>query len=558
MSKQVLLINITRMGDLVQMGTLLQRLQHEWPGAAVDLVVDRRFAPIAKLLPHLRHIIEYDFHRLVDESRAQTKDVVTLYREMTGWAAPLIEARYDRVVNLTFNRRSGLLASYVGAKEIRGIAAPKDGDVAIHNPWMAYLTDVHSQRQFNHFNLVDIYALGGSGTGPFAPLSLDISPDTAQWARDFFAPYGGQRMPWTAVQVGASDPMKAWRPELFGQTLAALSRQTPLGYVFIGTESERKAIETAQMAYRQAGGRGPLCDAVGRTTLPQLAAVLAQCRLLLTNDTGPMHLAVGVGTPVIDLSVGHVDFRETGPYGPGHWIVQPDMGCAPCGFDQVCLHHACKDRLVPDQIAALCLHVLNGGAFPEKLTGIKIYRSRVDEDGLGSTELHAGREDPTVSWYGRFWRRFWFEQFTGRPSLVPMVSEPPPDWKESMALLDRLMPLAARLVSRAEELVRLTARRPLPISTLQQMQLEESGERQTVVALSLQSPATASLAVALVRDTHNDDGHGLTGMAECRLATYRRWRKRLHTVAAGFRSFNTAQGFAPRGTTVAIPMARIG
>lgn len=147
--------------------------------------MDRRFAPIAKLLPHLRHIIEYDFHRLVDESRAQTKDVVTLYREMTGWAAPLIEARYDRVVNLTFNRRSGLLASYVGAKEIRGIAAPKDGDVAIHNPWMAYLTDVHSQRQFNHFNLVDIYALGGSGTGPFAPLSLDISPDTAQWARDF-------------------------------------------------------------------------------------------------------------------------------------------------------------------------------------------------------------------------------------------------------------------------------------------------------------------------------------------------------------------------------------
>ncbi len=97
MSRQVLLINITRMGDLVQMGTLLQRLQQEWPGAAVDLVVDRRFAAVANLLPHLRQIVTYDFHGLVDESRAQTKDVVTLYREMTGWAAPLIEARYDRV-----------------------------------------------------------------------------------------------------------------------------------------------------------------------------------------------------------------------------------------------------------------------------------------------------------------------------------------------------------------------------------------------------------------------------------------------------------------------------
>lgn len=303
MTRQVLLINITRMGDLVQMGTLLQRLQHEWPGVAVDLVVDDRFAPVAKLLPHLRHVVSYDFHRLVDDSRAQTTDVVTLYREMTRWAAPLMEAGYDRVVNLTFNRRSGLLTSYVGAKDIRGIAAPKQGDVTIHNPWMAYLTDVHTQRRFNQFNLVDIYALGGSGIGPFAPLSLTIPSDVAQWGRAFLATQTEQDVPWMAVQVGASDPMKAWRPELFGRTLASLSRQAKVGYVFIGTEEERKAIRVAQSVYRQAGGTGPLCDAVGRTTLPQLAAILAQCRALLTNDTGPMHLAVGVGTPVIDLSV---------------------------------------------------------------------------------------------------------------------------------------------------------------------------------------------------------------------------------------------------------------
>lgn len=542
MSKRVLLINITRMGDLVQMGTLLQRLQHEWPGAAVDLVVDTRFAPIAKLLPHLRHIIDYDFHRLVDESRAQVQDVVALYRGMTEWAAPLLESRYDRVVNLTFNRRSGLLASYVGAKDLRGISAPKDGDVTIHNPWMAYLTDVHNQRRFNHFNLVDIYALGGSGTGPFAPLTLNIPANTAQWAREFLAAQGGQELPWMAVQVGASDPMKAWRPELFGQTLAALSRQTQVGYVLIGTEAERKAIDAAQIAFRQAGGCAPLCNAVGRTTLPQLAAVLAQCRLLLTNDTGPMHLAVGVGIPVVDLSVGHVDFRETGPYGPGHWMVQPEMSCAPCGFDEVCLHHACKDRLVPEQIAMLCLHVLTGADFPARTTGIRIYRSRVDEDGLGGTELYAGREDALVRWYGRFWRRFWYEQFTGRPSLVPMDPDPSPDRMEALALLEHLTPLATRLVSQAEELVRLTGRRPLPIQRIQELHQHENSARQAIVALSLQSPATASLAVALVRDTHNDDGQGLTDMAQSRLASYRRWQKRLLLVASSFRSFNNPQG----------------
>lgn len=551
MSKQVLLINITRMGDLVQMGTLLQRLQHEWPGVAVDLVVDQRFAPVASLLPHLRQVIAYDFHRLVDESRAQAKDVVTLFQDMTRWAEPLVEAQYDRAINLTFNRRSGFLTSYVGAREIRGIAAPKDGDVAISNPWMAYLTDVHNQRSFNHFNLVDIYALGGSGTGPFAPLSIAVPPSTERWAGEFLAPHGGSRLPWVAVQVGASDAMKAWRPELFGQTLASLSRQTTAGYVFIGTEEERNASLIAQRTYRQAGGTGPLCEAIGRTTLPQLAALLAQCRLLLTNDTGPMHLAVGVGTPVVDLSVGHVDFHETGPYGPGHWIVQPDMPCAPCGFDQVCFHHACNDRLVPDQIAALCGHVLTGAALPRMTTGVKIYRSRIDEDGLGSAQLCTGQEDPLISWYGRFWRRFWYEQFTGVSSRIPPHEEGPPDWADALQLLQRLTPLAVTLVAHAREMVRLTKQYPLPVTALQQLQLRERADRQQAVALSLQSPSTASLAVALLRDTHNDDGNELATMVQSRLATYQRWQSRLEEIVRQFRSLRNTYGNAR-----AIPMAR--
>ena len=164
--KQVLLINIARMGDLVQMGSLLRRLQHESrQGAAVDLVVDQRFAPVASLLPHLRHVVTYDFHMLVDDSRARSKDVVTLYREIAAWALPLRRAGYDRIINLTFNRQSAFLASYIGASDMRGVAATPDGHIAIHNPWMAYLTDMHRYRRFNRFNLVDIYAWAGVALG---------------------------------------------------------------------------------------------------------------------------------------------------------------------------------------------------------------------------------------------------------------------------------------------------------------------------------------------------------------------------------------------------------
>ena len=151
MNKRVLLINITRMGDLVQMGTLLQRLQHEWPGAEVDLVVDQRFALWRSCCRTFGFIVEYDFHRLVDESRAQTKDVVTLYQDMTRWAAPLVEAQGDRVVNpdlQSAKRTADVLCGRGGNSWYRRSERRR---WTIHNPWMAYLTDVHPRASLQPF-----------------------------------------------------------------------------------------------------------------------------------------------------------------------------------------------------------------------------------------------------------------------------------------------------------------------------------------------------------------------------------------------------------------------
>ncbi len=526
MKRQVLLLNITRMGDLVQMGALLKRLQREWPAVEVDLVVDRRFAPVAALLPHLRHIISYDFHALVDESRVNARDIVTLYRDVAAWARPMAEAGYDRVINLTFNRRSGFLASYIGAPEIRGVAAAHDGRVVIHNEWMAYLTDMHHHRRFNRFNLVDIYAWGGSGPGSFAPLSVTVPKTASDWAQAFLHGHATGKA-WIAVQVGASDVMKAWRPEYFGRALACISKQSDIGIVFIGTPQEQETIQAAKRAYRAAGGGQTVVETAGRTDLVQLAALLAECKLLLTNDTGPMHLAVGVGTPVVDTSVGHVDFHETGPYGPGHWVVQPDLSCAPCGFEQVCMHHACKDRLVPEQIAALSLHALKAGPFPERTSGIRIYESAVDEDGLATYRLRAGREEVLTAWYGAFWRRIWFESFTGLDSACATLSDPPPDLDDALRNIRNLLSQAAGLVSRAQTLVHLATRHPLPVADLKRAQALDEQDRAQALEMSFRSPASSPAAIALLRDLQSDDGNTLAAMARSRADTYRRWRARL-------------------------------
>lgn len=551
MSRQVLLINITRMGDLVQMGALLHRLQEEWPGVGVDLVVDRRFAPVAALLPFLRRVYPYDFHALVDDTRVNARDLVSLYRDTATWALPLAQAGYDRVINLTFNKRSGLLASFIGAPDVRGVASARDGRVMIQNDWMAYLTDMHHYRRFNRFNLVDIYAWGGSGRGSFAPLSLRLPETARDWARSFLRGQGAGSS-WVAVQVGASDVMKAWRPEHFGRTLACLGKQADCGFVFIGAPEEREAVQQAKRAYRAAGGSRPVVEAVGRTDLVQLAALLTECKMLLTNDTGPMHLAVAGGTPVVDLSVGHVDFRETGPYGPGHWVVQPDLGCAPCSFEQVCLHHACKDRLVPEQIAALCLHVLNAGPFPPETGGIRIYASAVDEDGLSTYRLCAGREDSVDTWYGAFWRARWFEEFTGSPSACAPPVGAPPDCEEAITSVRMLLPLAARLVSRAHTMLQLAMRHPLPVQDLKRSQLHDEADRAAALDISLRSPATSPVTVALLRQLHSDEGDSLSDLARGRLNCYRRWRT--HLVAIETSLSHQARSVERRSITRALPM----
>ncbi len=559
MATQMLIINITRMGDLVQTGPLIDRLHRERPGAAIDLVVDRRFAPMAALLPGLRHIEAFDFEGLVETCRVMAKDVTALYRQVATWTQPLVERRYDRVINLTFNRRSGLLAACVGAPDIRGVVAARDGTTVVRNPWMGYFTDLHHYRRFNRFNLVDLYALGGSGHGPFAPLSLRVDPSAVEWARTQMrhagrwrrGAAGGLPLPhresvdgrsltvepvepkyWVAVQVGASDVMKAWRPAYFGRTMAILSRHLPIGFVMLGSQAEADAVRQAVAAYKAAGGFGPLRDLSGQTTVEQLVALLAECRLLLTNDTGPMHAAVAVGTQVVDISVGHVDFRETGPYGPGHWVVQPDIACAPCGFDQVCLHHTCKEHVTCDDVAALCLHALGAGPFPEHMRGVRVYASAVDDDGLADYHLRAGYEDAMTRWYGEFWRRYWFEVLTGQPSRLAPLIGPAPDAPEVRALLQELRPLAEVLVKRADALTSLCRRYPLPVETIRDMQAALRGDLQRALKLTAASPAFGPPTVVLVRETHNAEEEGIVALARAQARAYATWRDRLADVAA--------------------------
>jgi Glycosyltransferase family 9 (heptosyltransferase) len=265
----------------------------------------------------------------------------------------------------------------------------------------------------------------------------------------------------------------------------------------------------------------------GRTTLDQLAGLLAECRLLLTNDTGPMHIGVAVGTSVIDLSVGHVDFQETGPYGPGHWVVQPELDCAPCGFEQVCAHHACKDRISPDLVADLMCHVLKTGPCPVQVSSGRLYESGVDEDGLGTFRLKSGMESPVTAWYAAFWRRYWYEAHTGLRSLLPPPEGRPSDASEVQGQLRTLLPLLKTACRRADEIARVACRTSVDIAELKRLQREQGMAQEQLLRIGMATVGMAPLTAAFVRQLRNDNVIGLDRLARHQAGAYHTWLRRM-------------------------------
>jgi hypothetical protein len=162
-----------------------------------------------------------------------------------------------------------------------------------------------------------------------------------------------------ALQLGASDERKRWPPEQF----AAMANRLPDDagtIVFVGSASEQPLVDRAMAHLKR-----PAVSAAGETSVPELAALLARCRLLITNDTGTMHVASSVGTRIVDLSTGPVFVHETGPYGDGHVAVEPISGCFPCAAGSICHHMSCREDLTPQDVADIARFALGDAPCPE-------------------------------------------------------------------------------------------------------------------------------------------------------------------------------------------------
>lgn len=151
--------------------------------------------------------------------------------------------------------------------------------------------------------------------------------------------------PLIGINPGAAYGLaKCWHPDRFAELGRRLSGKWKATALIFGREEERGM---ADKILENLGGGG--VDFTGKTRLLQLAALLERCRLLVTNDTGTMHVASAVGTPVVAI-FGSTDPVATGPWGDGHVVVKKDVPCSPC-LKRVCpTDHRCMELITVDEV----------------------------------------------------------------------------------------------------------------------------------------------------------------------------------------------------------------
>ena len=139
-------------------------------------------------------------------------------------------------------------------------------------------------------------------------------------------------------------PAKRWLPERFAEVAAAVSAERPVQWILFGAagDAENGAIVAA--------GIGANCiNRIGQTTLDELIAELAECALLLTNDTGTMHLATILGVPVVAI-FGSTEPRLTGPLGSHHHVIRHQVECSPCFLRECPIDFRCMKAVTVKEV----------------------------------------------------------------------------------------------------------------------------------------------------------------------------------------------------------------
>ncbi len=305
---KILILKPSSLGDVVQALPLLRLLKQHRPDAEIHWWLAAELLPLLAGDPDLAQLIPFERKR---------------WRSPAYWPSGLAQiqamraAHYDWVIDLQGLARSAAFAWLANGSFTVGLELEREG------AHLAYDLAVPRPKETPH--AVDWYLAVARALGipihdrfewllPRAEAAAHVDQS---WERGDFR--------WIGINPGARWDNKCWPAGHFAELVRQLAAHDPkLRFALLGGSGDWQLTEIIRRAAPER-----CVSFAGRTTLPQLIEVLRRCDLLVTNDTGPMHLAAALRKPVISL-FGPTRPAETGPYGQTHLALTRPLPCAPC------------------------------------------------------------------------------------------------------------------------------------------------------------------------------------------------------------------------------------
>lgn len=303
------------LGDSVISAPAVRAIKASRPDAHVTIAAPEKIAPVWKLVPDIDEVLPLKTGSLFSVIRTMRRqkpfDVAILFPNSLRTALEVWLVGIPRRVGSPGHHRRWLLNQIV-------LGEPPLGP--IQHQVRGYLQMVHE--------------IGGVRAAPENPQLVPRIKSNSSPMKLGLCP---------GAEYG---PAKRWLPERFAEVALAIAERRPVQWVLFGTAADRERAATVE------GALGAHClNRTGQTTLEQLISELGECALLLTNDTGTMHLATLVGVPVVAV-FGSTEPRLTGPLGAGHTTIRHQVECSPCFLRECPIDFRCMKAINVEEVVA--------------------------------------------------------------------------------------------------------------------------------------------------------------------------------------------------------------
>ncbi|HVH82470.1 MAG TPA: glycosyltransferase family 9 protein [Stellaceae bacterium] len=353
--RKILLVKLDHIGDCIIAFPAIRRLKQYFPEAKMFVLTSRASRSVWSMEPAVEGTIEFDFFH----ARSALGQVELSEEDWRTLSERLTPERFDLAIDLRKHLETRPVLQHTGARYLAGV------DHRNKYPWLDVAIEWTGDQAYSHkrqhavddlVNLVDAVAAAcDSERKLIASVPANPSPMLAK-----LLPQADRRL--VCIHPTAGNDMKQWPIEYFAAVADQLVEDDDAQIVLIGGPGDEA---TGAELLRQMRHGDAAASLIGKIPLSDLPSLMARCALFIGNDSGPKHIAAGLGVPTVAVHSGTVDVYEWGPVGPLAVAVSRDMTCAPCYLPKPedCRRGlACLRHLAPQAVYAACRRLLLAAA----------------------------------------------------------------------------------------------------------------------------------------------------------------------------------------------------